>query len=321
MKQFLLFTTLFLFTLTTQAQIRSDFEGMLTAPDTFLNGSDGAEFYSNGPAIFPTTFSGGFWLGGWAISNVTDTVTLDFNNLYGAKTAMGHESETFAVGQQNAKIHLTPDLAGNTIEGMYLTNTTYAHATIRDGNGFAKPFGGTSGDDPDFFKLNIQGYKDGALTSDSVEFYLADFRFEDNTQDYIVDTWEWVDLTGLGPVDSLLFVLSSTDIGNYGINTPTFFCMDNLTVDVVSVFDTPKPLTQVDVFPNPANEILNIDLQSFDNEDIKLEIFNLNGQLIQVFEKGNNEVTTIDIAKLNTGSYLLKVSSEKEIAVKRFVKL
>ena len=54
---------------------------------------------------------------------------------------------------------------------------------------FAKKFGGTTGNDPDFFKVTVKGYKGGVLTTDSVPFYLADFRFANNALDYIVDSW------------------------------------------------------------------------------------------------------------------------------------
>jgi hypothetical protein len=34
---------------------------------------------------------------------------------------------------------------------------------MRDGDGFGKKFGGTTGMDPDWFKLTIKGYSGGAL--------------------------------------------------------------------------------------------------------------------------------------------------------------
>ena len=212
------------------------------------------------------------------------------------------------------------DLTEQTIEGLYLTNTTYAYNSMRDGDSFAKKFGGDTGDDPDFFKLDIQGYKNGELTENLVAFYLADFRFENNAEDYIVDTWEWVDLTALGPVDSLFFTLSASDIGGYGINTPLFFCMDDLTINIVSVFDTPKPLTTMNVFPNPTSSSSTIDLQSFDNQLVTIEIFHLNGQLISTFQTTNSHMETIDLSNLNSGNYLLKAFSNEQIAVQRIAK-
>ena len=66
------------------------------------------------------------------------------------------------------------------------------------------------------------------LGTDSVDFYLADYRFADNSEDYIVKDWTFVSLEALGDVDSLLFSLTSTDNDSmFGMNTPAYFCMDN----------------------------------------------------------------------------------------------
>ena len=94
----------------------------------------------------------------------------------------------------------------------------------------AKKFGGASGDDPDWFVLTIIGKDSQGLVTDTVDFYLADYTFADNNQDYIVDTWEYVDLTSLGAVESLEFTLSSSDVGQWGMNTPGYFAMDNLII-------------------------------------------------------------------------------------------
>lgn len=99
---------------------------------------------------------------------------------------------------------------------------------MRDGCFPANKFGGPSGDDPDWFLLTITGKDASGADTNTVEFYLADYRFEDNSEDYIVDSWEYVDLSSLGVVKSLEFSLSSSDVGDFGINTPTYFAMDSL---------------------------------------------------------------------------------------------
>jgi hypothetical protein len=63
-----------------------------------------------------------------------------------------------------------------------------------------------------------------------VEFYLADFRFENNGEDYIVDTWEYVDLSSLGVVNKLEFSLGSSDVGAWGMNTPAYFVIDTIVL-------------------------------------------------------------------------------------------
>lgn len=215
-----------------RAQVISDFEGLLPAGDSVLNGSQGVSFVVNGSAEFPITWNpdfGGFWAADWAISSVADDTTSGPGNLFGTIAGGGNrESTTFAVGQNGAVIRLLGQAQGQGVRGVYVTNTTYAHHSMRDGDLFAKQFGGADGTDPDFFQLIIRGYRDSSLTTDSVSFYLADYRFDEDSLDYLVDDWQFVDLSSLGPVDSLQFTLASSDVGEFGINTPAFFCIDDL---------------------------------------------------------------------------------------------
>ena len=103
----------------------------------------------------------------------------------------------------------------------YVTNSTYAYRAIKDhndgGSGLVKEW---TADDS--FTLTITGYN-GATETGQVEFKLAD-GFN------IVTTWEKVDLSSLGEVTTLQFVLSSTDNNDYGMVTPSYFCLDQLTV-------------------------------------------------------------------------------------------
>jgi len=293
----------------------STFEESNISTNTFLNGSEGTTGYQSGNSFYPNGYSpdfGGFWASGWAISAMRDSVTSGFGNLYSAKTAAGATSLTYAVGQQNAQIKLIESTAGKIVKGLYITNGTYAHNSMRDGDDFAKKFGGESGDDPDFFKLEIQKYSNGVLAPQIVEFYLADFRFEDNSQDYIVSDWQWVDLTSLGNVDSLRFTLSSSDIGSYGINTPLFFCIDNLEVSEDISTSNKEELLAVEklsFYPNPAiNEII-INLPTGLSSG-EIQVFDLLGRSLIQQSFSNNHQTSINVSSLKTGTYILQIVTE-----------
>jgi hypothetical protein len=95
-------------------------------------------------------------------------------------------------------------------------------------DGFAKKFGGTNGTDPDWFRLTISGWYQGAVVANSVDVYLADFRSADTAQHYILRNWQFINLLPLGNVDSLFFTLNSSDTGAFGMNTPAMFALDNL---------------------------------------------------------------------------------------------
>ncbi|HPG28620.1 MAG TPA: DUF4465 domain-containing protein, partial [Myxococcota bacterium] len=143
----------------------------------------------------------------------------------GAEYGRGGGSNGFGVFYYSGRVVLpTP----TTVLGAAFTNTTYAALSMRDGDAFAKRFGGADGTEPDYFRLLIEGVDAAGLSTGRVELMLADYRFADDSLDYVLDAWAWVDLTGLGPVASLRFAFESSDIGAFGINTPQYFAIDDL---------------------------------------------------------------------------------------------
>lgn len=181
----------------------------------------------------------GSW-SGFAVSNHTDNTTPGFLNQYSAFPGSGAGgSSNYAVGYYstfetttNVTYVTFPGLADLNGLGAYITNTTWtALDMLNGGGGFgSKKYGGATGDDPDWLLLRIEGF-DGAVSTGFIDFYLADFRFADNAFDYVIDDWTWVDLSPLGSVDRLLFTMDSSNKDAFGINTPTYFAMDDfLTV-------------------------------------------------------------------------------------------
>lgn len=138
----------------------------------------------------------------------------------------------------DATSYVTFDLPDNhQIQSMYVANNTYAWDSMKYGDSFAKKFGGDSGNDEDWFRLRITGLDAAGdpIAAGPVDVYLADFRLD---EDYILESWEFVDLIALGEAAKLQFSLKSTDVGQYGMNTPGFFLIDNL-----SLKQTPEPST------------------------------------------------------------------------------
>ncbi len=181
----------------------------------------------------------GNW-GGFAYANQTDNTTPDFGNQYsafpGSGNGAGNDNYGVAFGYNpNSNPQTAADIdglpyfelpAGANVQSAYVTNTTYAALAMRDGNSFSKQFGGSGGGDADWFKLTAYGIDAlGALLPASVEYYLADYRFND---DYIIDTWEYLDLSPLADARRVVFNLASSDSGIDGMNTPAFFAIDDI---------------------------------------------------------------------------------------------
>lgn len=237
MKQILLSSALILSATWASAQ-SIDFENITIAQDTFLDGQDGTSvFVANEfefPVLYDTTFS--YWASGFAISTMRDTADGSFMNLHSAYTADVASENIYTTcnlgsGQISFSTYVVFDqnLLWNSLE---ITNTTYAFKSMLNGDAFAKKFGGPTGDEPDYFMVRIYGTSN--LEVDSIDFFLADYRFEDNTQDYIINDWTEVDLSTLPQnATEISFKLFSSDTGAFGINTPLFFSLDNIEYTLV----------------------------------------------------------------------------------------
>ena len=212
------------------------FDDLTLAPDTYYNGSDAAGLFESTGVTFNNFYDntyGPYWEG-FAYSNTTDTTTLDYTNQYSAITGAGADgSSTYGVGYVGF-YGIIPTISfvdEVNLSETYITNSTYAFLAMQEGLAPAKKFGGDTGDDPDWYLLTITGKDANGIVTNVIEFYLADFRFADNSQDYIVDDWTAVDLSGLGLVKTVEFSVSSSDTGDYGINTPTYFAIDSIAID------------------------------------------------------------------------------------------
>ncbi|MEA3505737.1 MAG: DUF4465 domain-containing protein [Bacteroidota bacterium] len=214
----------------------STFDDIDLAGELFWNGSDETGGFISGNAYFINNYDATYnsW-DGFAYSKVTDNTTAGISNQYSAYAGLGvNDSENYGVAYVNSytgsfpTVSFTNTTEGEIISGFYVTNNTYAALSMLNGDPYAKKFGGEDGNDPDWFKLTIRGIDAEGNYSDSLDFFLADYRFENNSKDYILDEWTWIDLTGLGEIIGLDFKLSSSDNGIFGMNTPAYFCIDDL---------------------------------------------------------------------------------------------
>ncbi len=238
-----IFTVLFVMTISTNTfanDVISDFEDLSLAPESYWNGSDGSGGFTSGNAFYNNNYnsSWGSW-DGFSYSDITDTTTDGLSGQYNAITGSGQNgSSNYAVGYVNTYASTLPTLTLNNervIDGLYVTNNNYAYYSMLNGDAYAKKFGGDTGDDPDWFLLTITGKDEFGQLTGSVDFYLADYRFSDNSLDYIVNTWEWVDTSTLGIVKSLEFSLSSSDVGQWGMNTPAYFVIDTVVPEPTTI--------------------------------------------------------------------------------------
>ena len=207
-----------------QAAIITFDENTLTA-DTFFAPGAQTSFTSGGVSIDHDWNWDCCW-GNFTYSNKQDTSTAGFVNDRSAitGTGVGSGQDNYGVSYNNARLNF----AGATqVQSAYITNTTYTYLAIKDGNDGANFVKGafTEGD---FFTLIINGLDQNDNIISTFNFSLADGS-------NVVDSWVLTDLSSLGTVHGLSFSYDSSDIGEYGINTPTYFAIDNIAIQAVPV--------------------------------------------------------------------------------------
>ena len=210
-----------------------DFEHLTLGENGYWNGSDGSGPFTYYSATFHNEFTdwgGGYtsW-NGFAISSINDIQTPGLENQYSAYVASIEEPLNkygicYILGD-NAKIIFDKPVDLLSIKA---TNSTYCYWSMKNGDQYSKKFGGLSGTDPDWFKLTIKGYDIDGFEIITRDFMLADYRSSSSSDDYIINGWETVDLSMFNGISEIRFYLSSTDNGDFGMNTPAYFCLDNL---------------------------------------------------------------------------------------------
>ena len=293
-----------------------DFEDLtLPQADTFYTGEDFAgQFVSNG-ALFENSYettSWGYSWSGFAYSNMTDNQTPGFDNQYSAFAGSGaNSSEKYAI-YYNADTLVFPG-SGATFGNVSITNTAYAGISMRDGDQFAKQFGspnganglpdGTNGED--YFYVTVYGWNSQDELVDSLEIYLADFRFSDDAQDYILSDWTAFDLSNLNFSKYFTFRFYSSDVGGFGINTPLYFAMDNLEYSEYINTISEEEAVLINVYPNPAKDRVYIkgNMKQF------IILSNLGKQVLS----GDTNDGQVDVSGLPAGLYFVSDLERKSV--------
>ncbi len=120
--------------------------------------------------------------------------------------------------------------------------------------------------------------------------------FPDNTHTYIADGTYDVTLIATNACGSDTTIITINIVG-------------------VSIADKPK-LSDVEIYPNPSSGLITIDLHN--NNVDKLEIVDVIGKLQYSKVKVNN-VTKLDLSKLNKGVYFIKLVNEDKSLVYKIV--
>ena len=112
------------------------------------------------------------------------------------------------------------------------------------------------------------------------------------------------------------FSFTVTDPGSGYLGTPEIgFIIDENTT-ILATDDLPADV-KLDIFPNPADDLLNIAVigEGFEVENIN--IYSIHGMQMMQLAEMNTRNRTIDISGLLPGMYLVQVNSGKYSVVKK----
>ncbi len=236
---------------------------------------EGENSWTSGGYTFGTYYSNAYgydYYSNFVVSNNKNTDGTGYTKPYQSTASGAKNGNNYAVfyletiSSASNEVSL-PEEA--TVSGFWVCNNTYAMHSVTNGDSFAKVFG-----QGDYFKLTMTGYDANGEVTGTVDQMLVDCTVADNWT--YVNDWRWVDLTSLGNVKSIKFSMSSSDTGNFGINTPLYFCMD----DFGGI--APEKNTEYAKFvPNEATGINSVEADMFAPAVKKYE----NGKLV-IYKNG-----------------------------------
>ncbi|MBR3729876.1 MAG: DUF4465 domain-containing protein [Bacteroidales bacterium] len=229
MRKFLLLSLALVMAAFAMAQEPATFEDVSLGSGGIWQPPIGENEMSSGGWLFTNNTQNGYW-GGFTASNRTDLSQTGLNAQYTAASGCGYDGSTqyavaYTMGVQTDVY--AADGQSHTVTGCYVTNNLWTYQDILQGGYGEPPYGGTTGNDPDWFKVTATGKNASGQTVGTLDFYLADYRFANNEEDYVLNTWEWFDLSPLGNVATISFSLSSSRGSGYNMITPAYFCMDS----------------------------------------------------------------------------------------------
>jgi hypothetical protein len=209
---------------------RADFEDV-PLPDAGYFDADLLGAFKSRDIIFTSEWVseyGGYSNGGIYPSNLNDSVTTGIINQYSSypkpngNFAVVHYNDYVSSTIENYATFILPE--PTMVESVKVANSTYTYWAIKngdDGFGSCRAY-----KDGDWFKVTFTGYNACGENLGSVDYYLADFR---NGKSFIEKGWANVSLVSLGEeVLKVSISFSGTDIGDYGLNTPTYCVIDEI---------------------------------------------------------------------------------------------
>ncbi len=218
-------------------------------------------------------------------------------------------ADSYAWTFNGASLPNTTQTIDATLEGIYTVNVTNADAC----NGV-----GTSA--PIFISVNATPTADASFTQTNGSFTVQFLNNSTNATSY---TWNFGDgntSTSANPSHTYATGGDFTVV----LTATNGSCSNTFSINLTSVAVSENvAFEDLMVFPNPTENVLNIQFSSFDSGMMNATIFNLAGQVVsaEAFAvNAGNMFHTIDTSNLESGVYFVNLSNENSNVTIRVIK-
>lgn len=231
---------------------------------------------------------------GWTTTNqiyTPATVTQDAGNVSGSCAKIVNDS---VASLQNG----APDTTGFMIQVIDAGSTIYTSLKFD----YKTAYVGTS----DTGIITV-GLWDNGRPAVSLSLLLQPTPAWVSVPDGAITLGDLYDIAATNGVDTdSVYVLVSASSAANSVRGNTVF-IDNILLDAssASVYELFSN-TDVNVYPNPANNIVNFELSS--NENVTVNIFSVDGALVKTVD-AFQQLTAVDVNDLENGSYVYRVAT------------
>lgn len=256
-------------------------------------------------------------LSGFEISNVSDASYNDYSHPLAAQPLEGaNGTENYAVAFVPVDF-MGPDPAAtipvevkfsNVPENYKLSSISVANQLIAydymQQNFAANEF---------YMHLIVRMYDEQMEMIDSVIFPLADYT---GSTGYILEDWEAIDFSEIEEnIAMLTFDLVGNDMGQYGLNTPAYFALDEIVFSEIEEEEDPISVHELDanivkMYPNPTSDYL-----YFSEEVYHVTVVNAIGQVMIEMESTKE----LSLKELKAGIYYIHFNLDNGKTVKRSI--
>lgn len=115
------------------------------------------------------------------------------------------------------------------VENIAVCPTSYLYGNITEGNAYGNDPGKSLKEVGGWFKVTATGYNAAGTKTATVEKYICDYRNASSPVE-IASTWETWDVSAMGRVNKVVFNFEGSDTGQWGLNTPAYLAIDNITL-------------------------------------------------------------------------------------------